>query len=189
MSVLAPGRNIVLLGLMGAGKTAVGQLLAQRLGRPFTDTDGMVEARARMPVAEIFASEGERGFRRREGEAVRQASALRGQVIAVGGGAVLDPANVTHLRSTGDLVWLAASVEALAQRIGDDPGPARPLLSAGGDVTQRLALLKAEREAAYTAASSAVIDTDGKTPDDIAEAVLEWVRTRPGVLTKQELRA
>ncbi|CAN5851018.1 MAG: shikimate kinase [Actinomycetota bacterium] len=187
MSVLAPGRNIVLLGLMGAGKTVVGQLVAQRLARPFTDTDAMVEARARMPVAEIFASEGERGFRRREGEAVRQASALRGQVIAVGGGAVLDPANVTHLRSTSDLVWLVASVEVLAQRVGDDP--ARPLLSGSGDVTERLAQLRAEREAAYHAASSAVIDTDGKTPEDIAEAVLAWVRTRPGVLTKQELRA
>jgi len=157
MSVLAPGRNIVLLGLMGAGKTAVGRLVAQRLARPLTDTDAMVEAQARMPIAEIFASEGERGFRRRESEVVRQASALRGQVIAVGGGAVLDPANVTHLRATGDLVWLAR--------------------------------LQAEREAAYTAASSAVIDTDGKSPDDIAEAVLEWLRTRPGVLTRQELQA
>lgn len=186
MSVLAPGRNIVLLGLMGAGKTAVGRLLAQRLARPLTDTDAMVEAQARMSIPEIFASEGERGFRRRESEVVRQASALRGQVIAVGGGAVLDPANVTHLRATGDLVWLAASVEVLAERVGDDP--ARPLL-AGGDVTERLAQLQAEREAAYAAASSAVIDTDGKTPDGIADAVLEWVRTRPGVLTRQELQA
>jgi len=187
MSVLAPGRNIVLLGLMGAGKTAVGRLVAQRLARPLTDTDAMVEAQARMPIAEIFASEGERGFRRRESEVVRQASALRGQVIAVGGGAVLDPANVTHLRATGDLVWLAASVEVLAERVGDDP--VRPLLAGGGGVTERLARLQAEREAAYTAASSAVIDTDDKSPDDIAEAVLEWVRTRPGVLTRQELQA
>ncbi|MDQ3537310.1 MAG: shikimate kinase [Actinomycetota bacterium] len=187
MSLLAPGRNIVLLGLMGAGKTAVGRLLAQRLARPLRDTDAMVEAQAGMPIAEIFVSQGERGFRRLESEAVRQASALRGQVIAVGGGAVLDPANVTYLRSTGDLVWLAASVEVLAQRVGDEP--ARPLLSGGGDVTDRLAQLQTEREAAYTAASSTVIDTGDKTPDEIADAVLEWVRTRPGVLTKQERQA
>lgn len=186
--VLAPGRNLVLIGMMGAGKTRVGELLAQRLGRPFADTDALVEAATGMTVAEIFATDDERGFRRHEAEAVRRASALRGQVVAVGGGAVGDPANLTHLRGTGDLVWLDADVAELRARVGD--GADRPLLAgpaAGAD--QRLDLLRRERDGAYRRAAAHVVDTTGRTPEEVADAVLGWARGWPGLLTQEEERA
>ena len=183
MSVLSPGRNIVLIGLMGAGKTAVGRLVAERLGRPFVDTDDVVAAEAGRTVAEIFAVEGERGFRAREAEAVRHVAALRGQVVAVGGGAVLDPDNVTHLRATGDLVLLDAPAETLAERI-DDPS-SRPLLH-GADPVDRLAELRRSRDAAYAAAGTHTVFTEGLDIDEVAAAVLAWARQTPGVLSRDE---
>lgn len=187
MSVLAPGRNIVLIGLMGAGKTTVGRLVAAQLGRPFADTDDMVEATAGVSTADIFAAEGERGFRRREATAVRQVAALRGQVVSVGGGAVLDPGNVTQLRSTGDLVLLDGDPETLALRVGS--GSTRPLLAGDEDRAKLLATLRAERAAAYSRAASHIVDTTGSDPDEVAAAVVAWARRQPGLLSRDELPA
>ena len=186
MSVLAPGRNIVLIGLMGAGKTTVGALVARRLGRPFVDTDALVEREAGRSISAIFAGEGERGFRRREAAAIRQVAALRGQVVAVGGGAVLDPDNVTQLRGTGDLLLLDAEAATLADRLADTSG--RPLLDAAdaASVAQTLDELRTARDAAYAAAASAVIDTDGRDPEQIASDIVEWARATPGLLTADE---
>lgn len=190
MSLLAPGRNVVLIGLMGAGKTTVGRLVAARLGRPFVDTDEAVEARARRSVAELFAAEGERGFRAREAEEVRRVAATRGQVVAVGGGAVLDPANVTHLRATGDLLLLDAAPEVLAARIAGGEGPERPLLrdpeTPEAPPPHRLAELRALRDAAYRAATPHVLDTTDLDPEAVADAVLAWARHVPGLLSRDE---
>lgn len=195
MSLLSPGRNIVLIGLMGAGKTTVGGLVAAALDRPFVDTDDAVEGRAGRTVAALFAAEGERGFRAREAEEIRRVAATRGQVVAVGGGAVLDPANVTQLRSTGDLLLLDARPETLAARIADDAaGPERPLLSdphrttdpTRSDPTTRLADLRALRDAAYRSAATHAVDTTGLTPEEVAARVLEWARAAPGLLTRDE---
>lgn len=183
MSLLSPGRNLVLIGLMGAGKTTVGRLLANRLQRRFVDTDEEVEREAGATVAQLFASEGERGFRRRESAAIRHAAALRGQVIAVGGGAVLDPANVTHLRATGDLVLLDAEPEALAARVQDGAG--RPLL-ADGDALDRLIELQSTRAAAYSAAAAHTVDTSDAEPAEIVERVVAWARLQPGLLSADE---
>lgn len=185
MSVITPGRNLVLIGLMGAGKTTVGRVLAERLQRPFVDTDEAVEHDARATIAEIFERDGERGFRRWESEVIRRVAALRGQVIAAGGGAVLDPSNVTHLTATGDLVLLDAEPEVLAERIGHTAS--RPLLAGHAHAASRLADLRSQRAAAYAAAASHSVQTDGRTADDIAEAVLAWARTRPGLLARDEL--
>lgn len=186
MSLLSPGRNIVLIGLMGAGKTTVGGLVAAALGRPFVDTDFAVEVRAGIAVAAVFAAEGERGFRAREAEEIRRVAATRGQVVAVGGGAVLDPANVTQLRSTGDLLLLDAQAETLAGRIADDPaGPERPLLQ-DLDPARRLAELRALRDAAYRSAAAHAVDTTGLTPEEVAARVLDWARAVPGLLTRDE---
>ena len=184
MSLLSPGRNIVLIGLMGAGKTTVGRLIAKRLGRPFVDTDDVVEKTEKRTIAEIFAADGERGFRRLEAAAVRSVAALRGQVIAVGGGAVLDPGNVTQLRSTGDLVLLDADPTTLAARIGD--ASSRPLL-AGGDSSETLRRLRDARAAAYGDAAGHAVDTTGRTPEEIAASVLEWARLQHGLLSRDEV--
>jgi shikimate kinase len=186
MSVISPGRNIVLIGLMGSGKSVVGKRVARRLERPFVDTDEVVEHEARRRIPEIFAEEGERGFREHEAAAVRQVSALRGQVIAVGGGAVLNPANVTQLRSTGDLVWLAASPEVLRERLERGGAARRPLLADADDLGLRIAALAEERRAHYERAADRVLVTDGRSLDQIADDVLEWARARPGLLAREE---
>lgn len=184
MSLISPGRNLVLIGLMGAGKTTVGRLLADRLQRRFVDTDHDVEREAGATVAELFATEGERGFRRREAAAIRHVAALRGQVIAVGGGAVLDPANVTHLRATGDLVLLTADAQVLAQRVEDGDG--RPLL-ADADAVDALAALQAARAGAYAAAAAHTVDTGDCTPAEVVDEVVAWARRQPGLLSGDEL--
>lgn len=184
MSLISPGRNLVLTGLMGSGKTTVGKRLAERLGREFVDTDQIVEERTGLSITALFG-ESERTFREEEGAAVRHVSALRGQVIAVGGGAVIDPMNVTHLRSTGDLVLLDAMASVLASRIGDTSS--RPLVADAQDLTARLAELQAERADAYQSAASFVVDTNGKTPDEVASEILVWAETRFGLLNREEI--
>lgn len=183
-SVLAPGRNLVLIGMMGAGKTVVGRLVAARLGRPFVDTDALVEAEARKPIPEVFAGEGERGFRDREAAVIRRVSALRGQVVAVGGGAVVDPANVTSLRATGDLVLLDAPPEILAGRVAGGDG--RPLIAGAADLAVRLAEVRTQRDGAYRRAAAHTVDTTGRTTQEVAAAVLAWARAQPGLLTRDE---
>jgi shikimate kinase len=186
VSILSPGRNLVLIGLMGTGKTSVGRLLAERLGRPFADTDDVVRAETGLDIPELFAQHGERGFREHESAAVRHVSALRGQVIAVGGGAVLDPRNVTNLRSTGDLVLLAAPADVLRTRLQGEGAAGRPLLSDAEDLTERLALLGEQRAEAYRSAAATTVQTAGRTREEIAEEILDWARSRPGLLAREE---
>lgn len=188
MSLLAPGRNIVLVGLMGAGKSTVGRLLAERLQRHFVDTDAEVEAAAGASIAEVFARLGQRRFRALESERVRHAAALRGQVIAVGGGALLDPGNVTQLRGTGDLILLDAEPAELAARVlAEDKAASRPLLAGSDDPEVVLAALRLRREEVYEAAASHVIDTTGRTPAEVADEVLAWACLVPGLLTSEEV--
>jgi shikimate kinase len=187
VSLLSPGRNIVLAGLMATGKTTVGRLLAARLQRTFADTDDLVERQVQMTVADYFAANGERAFRDMESAVIPRVAALRGQVIAVGGGAVLEPANVTQLRSTGDIVVLDGEPEVLADRITDIA--ARPLLRGEGTPVERLADLQAARGPAYERAAAYTVDTTDQTPEETVEAVLAWARTQPGLLSRDELRA
>ncbi|MPZ73599.1 MAG: shikimate kinase [Nitriliruptorales bacterium] len=185
MSLLTPGRNIVLAGLMATGKSTVGRLIAERLGRPFADTDELIEKRTGSSVADYFDQHGERAFREAEAEQIRRVAALRGQVVAVGGGAVLAPTNVTQLRATGDIVLLDADPAALAERVGD--ARSRPLLAGDAPPAQRLAELRDARTSEYSRAAAFTIDTTDRTPDEIADAVLEWARTQSGLLARDEL--
>lgn len=185
MTVLVPGRNLVLVGLMGAGKTTVGKVIAERLARPFVDTDAIIESESGMTIREVFDKRGEREFRNLEAEAVRRVSALRGQVVAVGGGAVADPANRTNLRATGDLVWLEADPQTLADRLSGGEA-ARPMLDGTADVAGRLAELDSRRAADYERAAALRVDTAGKAPDEIADTILDWAQRRPGLLARGE---
>src|SRR5436189_4677896 len=144
-----PKRHLVLVGLMGAGKTTVGKRCAEQLARPFVDTDELVVSVAGIPFDELWAAEGEAGFRARERVAVADAAASPAPlVIACGGGAVLDPANRRELRASGFVVWLDADAAVLASRLeGDD---SRPLL-AGGDRATTLTRLGHTRAPAYEA--------------------------------------
>ena len=156
---------------MGAGKSSVGRRCAERLGRPFVDTDELVVALAGVPFSELWATEGEPGFRARERVAVADAAASPTPlVIACGGGAVLDPDNRSVLRSTGFVVWLAATPAVLISRLaGDD---SRPLL-ARGDRSVTLTRLGDVRAPAYEAAADVTITTDGRTVDEVAATVIE----------------
>jgi shikimate kinase len=165
-------RHLVLVGLMGAGKTTVGERCADRLGRPFVDTDDVVEAVARRSVQELFTDAGEAAFRQLERDAVRDAVAsLAPSVIACGGGAVLDPENRRRLRQTGTVVWLRATPAVLAERVDAD-GVERPLLAPRGAVAtlERLAVVRA---AAYEAVADAAVDTDNRAVDEVVDAVIE----------------
>ncbi len=163
------GRHLVLIGLMGAGKTSVGQECALRLGRPFVDTDELVTAIAHLSVNEIFATEGELGFRNRERAVVADVcTSPEPLVVACGGGAVIDPENRRALRGAGFVVWLQAPSSTLLTRVGDDS--TRPLLR--DDPQGALTRLGRLREMTYEAASHAAIDTDGIDVDAAAGAVL-----------------
>ncbi|MFI5314939.1 MAG: shikimate kinase [Myxococcota bacterium] len=159
-------RCVLLCGLMGSGKSRVGRALASRLGWDFLDTDETVERAAGMKISEIFAREGEPGFRRREREAILALPTER-CVVALGGGAVVSAENRSALREKGTLVWLDASPETLVARMGESQK--RPLL-AGLDRQARVARLselRAERLSAYSEAALRVV-TDGF---ELAEAV------------------
>lgn len=167
------GRHLVLVGLMGAGKTTVGERCAEILDRPFVDTDEVVEVTAHLSVAEIFEQFGETYFRDLERQAVADVAASPAPlVIGCGGGAVLDAASRRALRDAGVVVWLQAPTAVLEARVGG--GTTRPLLRGGG-AAPTLERLAAQRAAAYEAAAHVTVDTADRTIDDVADAVLAAV--------------
>jgi chorismate synthase len=149
--------HVFLCGLSGVGKSSVGPPLAAALDRPFIDLDDAIAASSGMTIAELFRVEGEEAFRRRESEAIwRAVASPEPSVISLGGGTVLSPDNRDRLRRGGDVLWLRAPVETLAQRLGDADG--RPLLT--GDVRAMLAGLEAVRGDLYRLVTDAVVDAE-----------------------------
>ena len=147
--------NVFLIGPPGAGKTRVGRRLAKRLGRPFIDTDQLIEAECGRTVSELFAERGEAEFRRRERDAVARCAGHRGVVVAVGGGAALSAENRRALADNGWVVYLAAPFSALLERIVRSAR--RPLLS-GPDREQRLRELLVQREPLYREIAALEVD-------------------------------
>jgi len=167
--------HLVLIGLMGAGKSTVGERCASALDRPFVDTDRLVELHAGMTVAEIFSTQGEPAFRALERTVVADVTvAPEPLVIACGGGVALDPDNRRALRAHGVVVWLRADAHELGRRVGSGAG--RPLLD-GGAPAATLARLAALRVPAYEAAAHAIVDTDDLAIEAVTERVLEEYRT------------
>ena len=162
-------KHLILIGLMGAGKTTVGRECALRLGRSFVDTDDLVASSARLSVEAIFATQGEPAFRALERLVVADVCASpEPLVIACGGGTVVDPENRRSLRAAGVVVWLLAPAATLLTRVGDTS--ARPLLR--DDPAGALTRLSRLREMTYQAASHASVDTDGVDVDAVTDAVL-----------------
>jgi shikimate kinase / 3-dehydroquinate synthase len=140
---------VVLVGLSGSGKSTVGRCLAERLNRQFIDLDELIERRTGRAPSELIASEGESSFRRLETDAIREATSVRGAVLATGGGAILDPLNRWALWDAGTVAWLDAPDDVLLSRLRGDT-VVRPLLA--GDAAASMARLRREREPFYRAA-------------------------------------
>ncbi|MFF8630860.1 shikimate kinase [Streptomyces werraensis] len=160
--------RLVLTGPMGVGKSTVGQLLADRLGVGYRDTDDDIVAADGRAVSDIFVEDGEPAFRALEKEAVRQALATHDGVLALGGGAVLDP-DTRALLAGERVVYLSMDVEEAVRRTG--LGAARPLLAVNPRKQWR-ELMEARRHL-YEETARAVVPTDGRTPEEVAEAVLD----------------
>jgi shikimate kinase len=163
------GLNIYLVGMMGAGKSAVGRPLAQALGYRFVDADGVLEQVAGRPIPEIFASDGEAGFRQLETAVLDRIAGWHSLVVATGGGVVTRPQNWGHLQQ-GVVVWLDAPAGVLLQRLAADPTP-RPLMAAPDPAT-RLEALMTERRPLYAQADLTVRQGD-EPPGRVAARVLE----------------
>lgn len=175
----APPRAVVLIGMMGAGKTTVGSRLARRMGWRYVDNDLAIETDAGMPVADIFATFGEEEFRRREADFVRSSlasiDALGPVVLSVGGGAVVRPETQDVLRDAGaEVIWLRAPVDVLVERVSRRRQE-RPLI-AGDDPEAAMRRIYASREPVYEAVSTRVVDVSTAGPDDVARTIEEWFR-------------
>ena len=168
------GINLYLIGMMGAGKSSTGAVLAQTLGYQFFDTDGVIEAAAKQPIADIFASQGEAAFRQLETDVLAELSTYRRLVIATGGGIVTQQHNWSYLHH-GIVVWLDAPPAVLEARLTGDTG--RPLLQ-GQDWQTKLATLLAERQALYAQADVRVTVGAGETVEAIAARTLTLVDER-----------
>ena len=152
------GRPIILVGLMGCGKTTVGKALSKRTGMPLLDTDAIIEEQIGCPIPEIFASEGEGAFRALEREITAEVGKLSGKIILTGGGVVKDRRNYASLHQNGRIYHLVRDLNAL-------PTDGRPLSQ-----TTNLSVMWVEREPLYTAFRDAVIDNNGPV-NETAEAI------------------
>jgi shikimate kinase len=161
--------NIILVGPMGSGKSAVGRLLAQRLDLSLVDSDAEIEARTGVDIAYIFEREGEAGFRVREAEVLDDITQRPGVLVATGGGAVLDPGTRERLRSRGCVVYLRTSVDQQLARTRRSA--LRPLLL-NPDPRGTLERLMGQRAAYYEEVADVIVDTDGRKVGSVVDEIL-----------------
>jgi shikimate kinase len=167
-----PG-HVVLVGMMGVGKTTVGRQLAARLGRPFSDSDAEIEARTGRTVRQIFADDGEAAFRAIEATVLAEAlAATEPAVVAAAGGVVLDPSNRRLLERAGTVVWLQAPVPVLVGRVAT--GEHRPAVQVDPEGTLRR--MEGDRESLYREVADVAVDSShpiAEVLDQVLSAVLE----------------
>jgi len=160
--------NVALYGFMGVGKTTLGRALSERLGYGFADMDMVIEERAGVKIKEIFAADGEEGFREIEKSVARDLAGRDRHVIACGGGAILDPVNAEELRKNSVLVLLTASIDEILERTrGSDERPLLNVEDARGEVE---ALLR-RRMPRYLEVADLIIDTTDSSPAQLADEI------------------
>jgi shikimate kinase len=169
--------NLFLIGYRGSGKTTVAAALAEQLNWPWIDADAELERRAGKTIKEIFQAGGEESFRDLESSVVADLAGADGQIVALGGGAVLREQNRQALNGRGKVVWLKASPEALFQRIQGDPTTAarRPNLTGQGGLAEIRTLL-AERTPLYAACADLTIDAEQPSPATIARQIIAQLK-------------
>lgn len=172
MSDLLKGVNLYLIGMMGAGKTTLGRILAKELGYRFVDTDELIERVAGQSITEIFATEGEAAFRETETKVLAEVSAYKKLAISTGGGIVLRQQNWSYLHH-GIVVWLDVPVQQLYERLREDTS--RPLLR-DPDPLAKLQSLYESRQRLYAQADVHILTGAGETPEQLAPRVLEEIR-------------
>ena len=172
---MKPGDNIYLVGMMGAGKTTVGKIVARRLKRRFVDSDQEIERRCGVRIPVIFDIEGEEGFRGREEQAIAEMAAHDGVVLATGGGAVLSAENRRRLASRGTTIYLHARPEDLHRRLRHDKS--RPLLDTP-DPLRRLRELYAARDPLYRQVADIVVETGTQSVQALARELLTKIEER-----------
>jgi shikimate kinase len=167
------GLNVFLIGMMGSGKTTVGQALAEALGYRFFDADYLLEQITQRSISDIFAADGEAVFRDWESQILGELSACTRSVIATGGGVVLRPANWGSLRH-GVIVWLEAPLDLLVERLQADQ--TRPLLQVS-ELSGRLSQLLQERQHLYAEADLRILITAEESPQSIALKIMAQLPT------------
>jgi shikimate kinase len=161
----ADGGNVFLVGLMGAGKTSVGRLLARRLGKTFYDCDHEIERATGVRIPVIFEIEGEAGFRERERRMLAELAHRPNIVLATGGGAVLSPENRAVLKANGTVIYLCATPSDLWQRTRHDKN--RPLLQTDKPLEKLMALYR-QRDPLYREVANVVVDTGSQSLSALA---------------------
>jgi shikimate kinase len=170
-AMIAP--NIFLIGYRCSGKSSVGSSLAVRLGWPLIDTDSLLVAESQTSIKEIVDSHGWEAFRKLEHDVVKRVCSRRRQVVATGGGAVLDEKNVGRMKASGKLVWLKAAPETIKTRMAQDQNSAafRPALTSQDSVSEIEETL-CERESYYRNAMDFAVDTEDKQIDEICDTIV-----------------
>jgi len=170
--------KLVLIGLRGTGKSTVGKILAERLARPFFDSDELLQQRSNLTIRQIFETEGEASFRQRETAVVQELARENDAVIATGGGAILNPDNVRVLRENGFVVHLSADPSELWRRISLDISSHanRPQLLPGTSGPEELRKLMLARASHYSQARDVEVEVEGRSPQEVAEKVLLLLR-------------
>ena len=163
--------NIALIGFMGAGKSAVAGLLAEKLNKKLVETDDLIQQRAGKSIAAIFADDGEAAFRRIETEVAGEVAENQNQVIACGGGIILNSINIDRLKEGAFIIYLMASPEAILKRVSTDD-TIRPLL-AGGDKKATILKLLELRLPLYQKAADIIIDTSALDAAGVAEIIID----------------
>ena len=163
--------NVALFGFMGVGKSAVGYMLAKKLGFSFVDLDEEIVSRTGRSIEDIFQDTGEERFREIERNVTREYSALDGQVIACGGGTVIDPENLENLRRSSRMVLLTAEPEVILERV-EAEGDVRPLLNID-DKLGKIRSLLTKRWPSYIEAADIIIDTSEYTPQVVVSIIIE----------------